>query len=138
VELVTMLQPSGVDLVAATREDDVFAEVPRFLFTDDFETSFTAVGARASIGPYKGVDGLARAWRDWLEPWERYVIHAEEFLDAGDRVVVYVRIRGRTHRDGVDVEHAPAAVWTIRDGRVSSIAFYLEREEALAAAGLQE
>jgi ketosteroid isomerase-like protein len=59
-------------------------------------------------------------------------------LDAGDRVVAFVQARGRTHRDGVTVEHAPAAVWTLLDGKVSAIEFYLDRGEALKAVGLAE
>src|SRR5580765_1639468 len=98
VDLVTALQPSGVDLVAVTSGEEPFGEVPDSLFEADFRCSFTAAGARAEIGPYSGVEGLVTAWRDWLEPWETYEIEAERFLDVGDRVVAFVRVRGRTRR----------------------------------------
>jgi ketosteroid isomerase-like protein len=77
-------------------------------------------------------------WRDWLTPWASYRIDAEDFIDAGDEVVVFARIKARTARDGVLVEHSPAAVWTIREGKVAGIRFLLERSEALEAAGLSE
>lgn len=138
VDLVMALQPSGVDLVAVTGGEEPFAEIPDSLFEEDFRCSFTAAGARAEIGPSFGVEGLVTAWRDWLEPWGTYEIEAERFLDVGDRVVAFVRVRGRTRRDKVYVEHTPAAVWSLRDGTVQAIDFYLEREEALKAVGLEE
>jgi ketosteroid isomerase-like protein len=139
VELVRALQPSGVDLVAVTSGDQAaFGGLPDSLFGEDFSCSFTAEDTHARLGPYYGVEGLATAWHDWLEPWGRYEIHAERFLDAGDRVVAFVRIQARTHRDAVAVEHAPAAVWTLRDGKVRAIDFYLDRLEALEAVGLEE
>jgi ketosteroid isomerase-like protein len=38
----------------------------------------------------------------------------------------------------VDIEHRPAAVWTFRDGKVHAVHFYLDRQEALKAVGLEE
>jgi ketosteroid isomerase-like protein len=138
VEIVKILQPSNIELVAATSQENVFGGLPDMLFASDLESSFTADDGQTRLGPFYGVGGLAAAWRDWLEPWETYEIRAEEFLDAGDRVVAFVQVRGRTHRDGVAVEHAPAAVWTLLDGKVSAIEFYLDRGEALKAVGLAE
>jgi hypothetical protein len=137
VEIVKMLQPSDIELVAATRQENVFGGLPGALFASNLESSFTADHGQTRLGPFYGIDGLATAWRDWLEPWESYEIRAEEFLDAGDRIVAFVQVRGRTYRDGVTVEHAPAAVWTLLDGKVSAIEFYLDRTEALKAVGLE-
>jgi ketosteroid isomerase-like protein len=47
-----------------------------------------------------------------------------------------VRVQARTRRGGVEMEHAPGAVWTLEDGRVRRIEFYLERRQALTAARL--
>lgn len=132
------LQPSSIDLVAAMSQEDIFVGLPDTLFGSDLESSFTADDGQTRLGPFYGVDGFAAGWRDWLEPWESYEIRAEEFLDAGDRVVAFVHVRGRTRRNGVVVEHAPAAVWTVLDGKVSAIEFYLDRTEAPKAVGLAE
>ena len=111
-----------------------FAAVPASSFAPDFESSFIAPDG--VNGPFHGVDGLAAGWRDWLEAWERYDVDVERFIAAGDHVIVFVRISGRTRRDGVEVEHTPAVVWTLRDGVVRRLEFYLDRDAALAAAGL--
>jgi ketosteroid isomerase-like protein len=137
VEIVRMLQPTGVDLVALFEGDQQpLAQLPLSLFADDFASSFIAIDAAMTLGPGRGIEGFSAGWRNWLEAWERYEIEAEEFIDAGDRVVVFAHIRGRTRRDGVEMEHAPAAVWSLRDGAVCHVEFYLDRDEALRAAGL--
>jgi hypothetical protein len=85
---------------------------------------------------YRGLAGMIEGWRDWLSPWASYRIDAEGFLDAGDDVVILVHVRAKTSRDGVVMEHSPAAVWTVEGGRVGRIRFFLERQAALEAVGL--
>ena len=84
----------------------------------------------------RGIEGLIEGWRDWLIPWESYVITVEDFVEAGSNVVMLARIRARTSRDGVELEHKPAAVWTVTDGKVTAVTFFLERDEALEFAGI--
>ena len=80
---------------------------------------------------------MLEGWRDWLAPYESYRVYSEDFLEAGDDVVALNRILAKTRRDGVVIEHFPAAVWTIEDGKVVRIRFFLERDAALAAAGIR-
>ena len=141
VDRVRSIQPSDVDLVELFPEDDaaVQAALSVFpdVFADDFAVRFVAAGGMEQP-EYRGVDGLVAAWRDWLAPWASYRINAEQFIDAGDNVVVLARIRGRTVHGDVAVEHSPAAIWTIREEKVVGLRFYLERDQALKAAGLSE
>jgi ketosteroid isomerase-like protein len=140
VELVKSLQPSEVDLVERLAEADGGEDFlapggPLELFADDLDVQFVAA-ASAQQPQYQGGEGVLEGWRDWLSPWASYRLETEDFLDAGDEVVVLVRVRARTVHDGVEIEHAPAAVWTFEGGKVVRIRFFLEREEALKAAGL--
>jgi ketosteroid isomerase-like protein len=141
VELVKSVQPTDVDLVELVPEDEdagqaALSAVPA-VFADDFAVQFIA--ARGMEQPeYRGGEGLSKAWRDWLLPWASYRIETEQFIDAGDQVVVLARVQGRTVRDGVTVEHSPAAIWSIREGKITGVRFYLERDEALEAAGLSQ
>jgi ketosteroid isomerase-like protein len=61
----------------------------------------------------------------------------EEFIDAGERVVV-----PHTHyfqgRDGIEVHARNTWLVTLRDGAIVLIRLYREREQALEAAGLSE
>jgi ketosteroid isomerase-like protein len=143
VEIVKGVQPSGVDMVellGAWADVDLSGiEVDVTAFESDFETEFISNRMHGSIRPSaRGFEGFAEAWRDWLEPWERYYIEVEGLIDAGDDVVSLVRIQAQTARDAVPVEHQPAAVWSMRAGKVVSVRFYLDRDEALEAVGLRE
>jgi ketosteroid isomerase-like protein len=140
VELVKTLQPSEVDLVAsaadAERGEGFFAaDAGSEAFAEDFEVEFVAAGS-GRRPHYRGGSGALEGWRDWLSPWASYRVESQEFIDAGDDVVALVHVRARTSRDDVEVEHSPAAVWTVKEGKIVRVRFFLEREEALKAAGL--
>jgi len=140
VELVKTLQLSGADMVERLAEAEgganfLTVDAPPDVFADDFEVEFLAEGS-AQRPHYRGLAGIIEGWRDWLSPWASYRVDAEDFLDAGDDVVVFVHVRAKTSRDGVAVDHSPAAVWTIEDGKVVRIRFFLERDVALEAVGL--
>jgi ketosteroid isomerase-like protein len=137
VEIVRALQPSGVDFVVAFAGDQGALAGLAGSLADGFESVFIAESAPTRI-VWSGIEGFVAGWRDWLEPWERYELSAEKFIDAGDMVVVFAHVRGRTRRDGVEMDHAPAAVYTLRNGLVSRIEFYLNRDEALRAVGMAE
>jgi ketosteroid isomerase-like protein len=144
VEVVKRVQASGVDLVelfkASTPPDPSATGIDVTAFDSEFESEFITRRAFGSMRPSvsRGLLGFAESWRDWLEPWESYYIEAEEFIDAGDEVVSLTRVQARTTRDAVAVEHRPGAVWSLRDGKIVRVRFFLERDEALEAAGLRE
>jgi ketosteroid isomerase-like protein len=87
---------------------------------------------------FVGLEGLRALWLDWLEPWESYRVEVEDVIDAGDDAVVLVRDFGRRAGMTVEVSVVGGAVWTVRDGRVARVAFYLNRSEALKAVGMEE
>ena len=134
VEVVRSLQPSGVDLLSLL--SPVGVADPRVrLFADDFESTFTSQDG--SLPTRRGLPGFLAGWQDWLEAWERYEVWVDELIDAGDEVVVLVRVNAVTRRDGIEMEHTPGAVWTVRDGLVRAVHFYYDRNLALKAAGLE-
>jgi ketosteroid isomerase-like protein len=61
----------------------------------------------------------------------------EEFIDAGDKVVIDFRVTGELPEPYQGHERI-YVVCTLRDGKVSRMHDYLDREEALEAAGLRE
>jgi ketosteroid isomerase-like protein len=89
--------------------------------------------ARAYLGP----DEIRRYMReDFLADWEGAVIVGEEFLDAGDSVVVRVNQQATGPGSGASVALRYYQVWTFRGTSVIRIESIKEREDALRAAGL--
>jgi ketosteroid isomerase-like protein len=145
VEIAKRVQPSGIDMVrllrAPTPQALADAGVDLTAFESDFETEFISRHGgpiRPSSRGVLGFQGFVEGWLDWLQAWESYVVDVDGFIDAGDEVVSLVRVKARVGPDAVPVEHRPAAVWSFRAGKVSHVRFYLERDEALGAAGLSE
>jgi ketosteroid isomerase-like protein len=79
-------------------------------------------------------EGFVEAMRGWLSAWERPItIRAEDFIEAGDRVLVLITWIGRGKGSGVEIESSGAHLWTFRDGLVVDYGVYRERDEARAA-----
>src|SRR5947209_3951550 len=87
---------------------------------------------------YEGHAGLRRLGREVSEVWESFHVEPERFIDAGDRVVVIERRRGRGRESGVEVEMRSGVIWTLRDSKVVRMQTDLEPAEALEAVGLSE
>jgi ketosteroid isomerase-like protein len=88
------------------------------------------------MGSSSGVDGLADLLSHWLQAWQSCRIEAEEFHDAGDRIVAFVRVHGRGTESKIDVDMENAHVWTMRDGQALAIRAYTDRARALREVGL--
>jgi ketosteroid isomerase-like protein len=96
-----------------------------------------------SPGTWKGLVGMANAWREFLSAWKEVRVEAvEEYRDLDDeRVLALIRQSGRGDTSGVDLGKmgpAPkgANVFHIRSGEVVRLDVYFNRENALADLGL--
>jgi ketosteroid isomerase-like protein len=69
----------------------------------------------------------------------RELARPEEFIDAGDAVVVRLRQGGRGKQSGAEVEMPPYwQVYRLRDGRAVRVEVYTNQSEVRKAAGLDE
>jgi ketosteroid isomerase-like protein len=75
---------------------------------------------------------------DFLLDFDGATISGEEFLEAGDTVVVAVHQQALGPRSGAPVDMRYFQLWTFRAGTVVRIECIMEREDALEAAGLTE
>jgi ketosteroid isomerase-like protein len=87
---------------------------------------------------YHGKEGFLRATADWTEDFSEWSVIPEEFIDAGECVLVRVRQLARGEASGIPVEGDFWFVFEMRGRRVAKLSFYLRRGEALEAAGLRE
>ncbi|MEK6252213.1 MAG: ester cyclase [Actinomycetota bacterium] len=74
----------------------------------------------------------------WVEEFNDYWFEGEELIDAGDKVVLFWRQGGEGKASGIRVEGEGGTVFSLEDGRISRARVYLDRAEALEAAGLRE
>jgi ketosteroid isomerase-like protein len=91
-------------------------------------------------GRWTGLGGLAEGWRAFLDAWEDYRAEAEAFRELdGERVLVLQRYSGRGKVSGLKIEQMGsigAALFHLRDGKVTRLVLYTDRERALADLGL--
>ncbi|MDX6669331.1 MAG: uncharacterized protein QOK04_2711 [Solirubrobacteraceae bacterium] len=93
---------------------------------------------RRPSGVYTGKSGVRKAVERWSEAWEDRSIEAEEFIDAGDQIVVVLRESVKSARTEMKLGRQVVEVWTLNEGRVVRIQGYRDRSEALLAAGIEE
>jgi hypothetical protein len=53
--------------------------------------------------PVQGIDAAVASLARWQADWDEYDVFREEFVDAGDRVVVATLFRGRGRGSGIKV-----------------------------------
>ena len=111
------------------------AEAARY-FTADFEMDPTACALDEER--IVGRASIRQNFETWASAWESLEVTAEEFVDAGDRVLVTIQHRGRVHGTGVEIDARAYVVYTLRKGKVARVAEFPERQQALEAAGLSE
>jgi ketosteroid isomerase-like protein len=87
---------------------------------------------------YEGHGGFAQTVRDAMDAFERYEVTADEFIDAGDDVVVSARLSGIGRESGAVVNMHVFHVWTVRDGKAVLGQTFQTRNAALEAAGLPD
>jgi len=89
-------------------------------------------------GAYLGPEGIRKYTRGFLEGWDDAVIESEEFIAAGDSVVVRVHQHATGKQSGTPVNMRYFQVWTFRGGAVIRLESVRGREEALQAVGLHD
>ena len=110
------------------------------LYAPDVEWrwSSAAKAVRGGAASYKGLEEIGAAMREWVREWGWWSISAEEFVDAGDRVVVMTTLHARLKDGRGEVHEQGADVITLRDGKVVRMEVFDTPEEALEAVGLRD
>jgi uncharacterized protein len=87
-------------------------------------------------GEYRGRAGV-RSWlEDWGAAWAEWSFEPQEFIDAGERVVVVAHVIAKGRGSGVEVDRQDGLLYTVRNGELVRLDYYNSRDQALEAAGL--
>jgi ketosteroid isomerase-like protein len=87
---------------------------------------------------YRGSDGIGRAGRAFLAPYESHSIELERIVDGGACVVSIHRFRATARHTGIQFDVPLAWLFKLRDGEVIHWHAYSTEEEALKAAGVSD
>src|SRR6476619_7522032 len=90
-------------------------ELPWELIDEEIVVHDPPIGPDSRV--WRGHEGLRAAFANVEESFDDYSFEAEEFHDAGNEVVVFVRLHGRGKESGIEVEAPVAHLWTLRDGK---------------------
>jgi ketosteroid isomerase-like protein len=74
---------------------------------------------------YRGHAGFLKRQRDAFDAWEWFKVEEQEFIDAGEDVVVFLRAKGKGRHSGIEVGMSLHDVFTFRVARL-----YATRDEA--------
>jgi ketosteroid isomerase-like protein len=89
-------------------------------------------------GTYRGPEGVRAFWELFWDAWEHISLEAEQFIEVDEeRLLVFVRFRGKGKGSGAEIERSVAHVYEFRDGKIIGFDFYWGREEALGVLGLE-
>jgi hypothetical protein len=152
VELAKRLQPGVLDYAMTFADPnglEAFKSAMTSLFDPEFETipdpkywmlignGEPAEGSSEEL-VVKGIAGFANTFGDWLSEWERWEVTPTGFSEvSSDQVLVSVDISASSKIQGVEMTTQAANLFTFREGRVARLEMFLQRRDALEAAGLR-
>ena len=87
---------------------------------------------------YHGHDGVREFLALIREQWASMRLEPQDFVDAGDSVVVSIRLVGVGKESGIETTANAAHLWTFRGGMIVRQTTFQTMDEALEAAGLRE
>jgi uncharacterized protein len=93
----------------------------------------------AGDGPWRGPDEVVEQVANPInEDWDGFLTHVEEYIDAGDQVIVLGRYRGVYKATGRAVDAQVCTVYTVRDGLIVRWQQFTDTAQIRAAMGVQE
>jgi ketosteroid isomerase-like protein len=123
-EIVNAFNSEDIELILSLTQPEFELDVPPEL--------------SAEPDVYRGPDGMRRYWASFKDAMDEIRIEPERLYDAGETVVIAMRVTAKGRRTAIPVEQRTAGVWTLRDGKVTHIRAYASLSEALRAQGLEE
>ena len=108
--------PDNVETIRGGYEAFARQDIPGVLERFDEAIEWTPSDALPNGGTYHGHEGAVSFFQTLPETWAQLSVDPEEYLDAGDTVVVVGTHRGRGH-NGVAFEAGFVHLWDLRDGK---------------------
>ena len=125
-----------MELVRRALEAFPRGDVEEMLLHLDPEVEWhSAIVGGAEGNVYRGHEGFRKWYADSFESFEVLRNTWSEFRDLGDRVIAIGRVKARGRESGVELDSPIAFVFTLRRGKLVKAEGFLNRAQALEAAG---
>ena len=85
---------------------------------------------------HRGIDAIRQQFASWHEAYPDLRVDVLDARGNGDLVLLWVRFVGHGAASGIPLEMELAHLYTMRDGKAAKVVEYMDRDEALEAAGL--
>jgi ketosteroid isomerase-like protein len=118
---------------AALNRNDIPAMVAAF----DPQIEWTDPTDDPTRGTYRGLAEVQSHFSSAREQWAEGACKPEEFIVAGDKIVVLVHVRARLKHETEWREGRLGDVYTFRNGKVIHARSFLDRQQALDWAGVK-
>jgi ketosteroid isomerase-like protein len=86
----------------------------------------------------RGPEAVLAYIREVRETWERFDVEVEQVIEAGDAIVVFMRETAQPRHGSLEVHSDTAVIIKVREQKIVEMTGYLDRDEALGAAGLTD
>lgn len=127
------MSEQNLELVRAVYAAFAAGDVPGVLgrMADDMEWNEAENFPYADGNPYRGHDAIVSGIFARLgSEWDGFAAVPDEFLDAGETIVVLGRYRGACRATGRALDAQFAHVWRVRDGRAAAFQQYTDTLQA--------
>ena len=132
------MSKENVDLIRAIYDAFAAGDVPGVLsrMSPDIVWNEAENFPYADGNPYRGPDAiLGGVFARLGVEWDGFSAVPEEFLDAGDTVVVLGRYSGTAKATGKAMDAQLAHVWRVRDGKAARFQQYTDTLQAARVTG---
>jgi ketosteroid isomerase-like protein len=132
------MSSENVELIRAIYEAFAAGDVPGVLarFAPDIVWNEAENFPYADRSPYVGGDAIVSGVFARLGgEWDGFAAMPEEYLDAGDTVIVLGRYGGRFKATGKALDAQLAHVWRVRDGKAAAFQQYTDTLQAARVTG---
>jgi ketosteroid isomerase-like protein len=108
--------------------------------SDNLDPEVVWYGTRGGLDEarvMRGPEAVLAYLREIQGAWERFDVEVEQMLEIDDGVLVFVQETARTRQGGLELQDHTAMILKVRNGKIVEMTGYLDRHEALRAAGLE-
>jgi ketosteroid isomerase-like protein len=84
-----------------------------------------------TVEAYRGRDALLAWFDEGADAFDDFTVEVLEVEEISGHVLISVLQRGRGRTSGAEVDHPFVHVWTLRDGRGTTLRSFADRDDAV-------